>query len=197
MLFVGETQGAKQKVSGLRHNYNLKILYTIFLTRCTCYDKLNYGDIMVKIMFVCHGNICRSTMAEFVMKDIVKKNGMENDFIICSSATSTEEIGSDTHWGTKKILDEMGISYTKRQAVQLKKSDYEYYDFIIGMDSANMRNINRIIGYDKDNKIHKLLNFANMDRDVADPWYTRDFKTTYDDVLLGCTRLFDYINSYI
>ena len=148
MLFVGETQGAKRKASGLQRNYNLKILYTIFLTRCTCYDKLNYGDIMVKIMFVCHGNICRSTMAEFVMKDIVKKNGMENDFII-------------------------------------------------GMDSANMRNINRIIGYDKDNKIHKLINFANMDRDVADPWYTRDFKTTYDDVLLGCTRLFDYINSYI
>ncbi len=80
---------------------------------------------MVKIMFVCHGNICRSTMAEFVMKDIVKKNVMENSFLICSSATSTEEIGSDTHWGTKKILDEMGIPYTKRQAVQLKKSDYK------------------------------------------------------------------------
>ncbi len=103
------------------------------------------------------------------MKDIVKKNEMENDFLICSSATSTEEIGSDTHWGTKQILDEMNIPYTKRQAVQLKKSDYEKYDFIIGMDSANMRNINRIIGYDKDNKIHKLLSFARTDRDVADP----------------------------
>ena len=112
---------------------------------------------MIKIMFVCHGNICRSTMAEFVMKDIVKNNGMENDFLICSSATSTEEIGSDTHWGTKKILDERGVSYTKRQAVQFTKSDYEKYDYIIGMDSANMRNINRIIGYDKDNKTHKLL----------------------------------------
>lgn len=127
------------------------------------------------------------------MKDIVKKNDCADKFLICSSATSTEEISNDTHWGTKKILDEMGISYTKRQAVQLTKSDYEKYDFIIGMDSANMRNINRIIGYDKDNKIHKLLSFANIDRDVADPWYTRDFKTTYDDVLLGCTRLFDYI----
>ena len=80
---------------------------------------------MKKVLFVCHGNICRSPMAEFVMKDIVKKNGLENEFLICSSATSTEEIGSDTHWGTKQILDEMGISYTKRQAVQLKKSDYE------------------------------------------------------------------------
>ena len=144
-------------------------------------------------MFICHGNICRSPMAEFVMKDLVKKAGREKDFFIDSSATSTEEIGNDTHWGTKKILDEMGITYSKRQAVQLKKSDYEKYDFIIGMDNANMRNINRIIGYDKDNKIHKLLSFAHIDRDVADPWYTRDFKTTYDDVLLGCTRLFEYI----
>ena len=150
---------------------------------------------MIRIMFVCHGNICRSTMAEFVMKDIVRKNGCENDFLIRSSATSTEEIGSDTHWGTKGILDEMGIPYTKRQAVQLKKSDYEKYDFIIGMDSANMRNINRIIGYDKDHKTHKLLSFANIDRDVADPWYTRDFKTTYDDVLLGCNALFDKIKT--
>ena len=132
-------------------------------------------------------------MAEFVMKDIVKNNGIEKDFLICSSATSTEEIGSDTHWGTKQILDEMGIPYTKRQAVQLKKSDYEIYDFIIGMDSANMRNINRIIGYDKDNKINKLLSFAHQDRDVADPWYTRDFKTTYNDVSLGCNKLFEYI----
>ena len=148
---------------------------------------------MIKIMFVCHGNICRSTMAEFVMKDIVNKNNCSDEFVISSSATSTEEIGNDTHWGTKQILDEIGIPYTKRQAIQLKKSDYEKYDFIIGMDSANMRNINRIIGYDKDNKIHKLLNFANMDRDVADPWYTRDFRTTYNDVLLGCTRLFEYI----
>ena len=148
---------------------------------------------MIKIMFACHGNICRSTMAEFVMKDIVKNNGMENDFLICSSATSTEEIGSDTHWGTKKILDEMGVPYTKRQAVQLKKSDYENYDFIIGMDSANMRNINRIIGYDKDNKTHKLLSFAHIDRDVADPWYTRDFDATWDDVTEGCQGLFEYI----
>ncbi len=150
---------------------------------------------MIKIMFVCHGNICRSTMAEFVMKDIVRKNGCENGFLICSSATSTEEIGNDTHWGTKKILDEMKIPYSKRQAVQLKKSDYEKYDFIIGMDSANIRNINRIIGFDSMNKVYKLLQFANIDRDVADPWYTRDFKATYDDVSLGCQRLFEYIKS--
>lgn len=157
--------------------------------------KYALGDIMIKIMFVCHGNICRSTMAEFVMKNIVRKNSFENDFLICSSATSTEEIGSDTHWGTKKILDEMKIPYSKRKAVQLKKSDYEKYDFIIGMDSANIRNINRIIGFDSQNKVYKLLQFANIDRDVADPWYTRDFKATYDDVSLGCQRLFEYIKS--
>ena len=136
-----------------------------------------------------------STMAEFVMKDIVKKNNCANEFIICSSATSTEEIGNDTYWGTKKILDEMNIPYTMRQAVQLKKSDYEKYDYIIGMDSENMQNINRIIGYDKYGKVSKLLSFANINRDVADPWYTRNFKTTYDDILLGCTKLFEHIRN--
>lgn len=145
---------------------------------------------MIKIMFVCHGNICRSTMAEFVMKDIVKKNGCENDFYISSSATSTEEIGNDTHYGTKRILDEMGIPYTKRQAIQLRKTDYEKYDFIIGMDSANIRNIKRIIENDNSNKVYKLLEFAGINRDVADPWYTGDFRTTYNDVLLGCKCLY-------
>ncbi len=150
---------------------------------------------MIKIMFVCHGNICRSTMAEFVMKDIVKKNGCENDFYISSSATSTEEIGNDTHYGTKKILDEMGIPYTKRQAIQLRKTDYEKYDFIIGMDSANIRNIKRIIENDNGNKVYKLLEFAGINRDVADPWYTGDFRTTYNDVLLGCKCLYAKIKT--
>lgn len=151
------------------------------------------GDFMIKIMFVCHGNICRSTIAEFVMKDIVKKNGFEKDFIVCSSATSTEEIGSDIHWGTKKVLDENKIMYTKRKAVQLIKSDYEKYDYIIGMDSANIRNILNICGGDPQNKVYKLLEFADISRDVADPWYTRDFNTTFNDVLLGCTKLYDKI----
>ncbi len=150
---------------------------------------------MIKIMFVCHGNICRSTMAEFVMKDIIKKNGCENDFLICSSATSTEEIGNDTHWGTKKILDEMRIPYTKRKAIQLRKTDYEKYDFIIGMDSANIRNINRIVEKDKDKKVYKLLEFAGINRDVADPWYTRDFRTTFEDVTLGCKCLYAKIET--
>lgn len=149
------------------------------------------GDFMIKIMFVCHGNICRSTMAEFVMKDIVKKNGFEKDFIVCSSATSTEEIGSDIHWGTKKVLDDNKIMYTKRKAVQLIKSDYEKYDYIIGMDSANIRNILNICGGDPQNKVYKLLEFADISRDVADPWYTRDFNTTFNDVLLGCTKLYE------
>ncbi len=150
---------------------------------------------MIKIMFVCHGNICRSTMAEFVMKDIVKKNGCENDFYISSSATSTEEIGNDTHYGTKRILDEMGIPYTKRQAIQLRKTDYEKYDFIIGMDSANIRNIKRIIENDNGDKVYKLLEFAGINKDVADPWYTGDFRTTYNDVLLGCKCLYAKIKT--
>ena len=143
---------------------------------------------MIKIMFVCHGNICRSTMAEFVMKDIVKKNGFENNFLICSSATSTEEIGNDTHWGTKKILDEMSIPYTKRQAVQLTKSDYEKFDYIIGMDSYNVKNIMRIVGADHSNKVYKLLDFADGG-DVKDPWYTGNFDETYQDITRGLTAL--------
>lgn len=127
------------------------------------------------------------------MKDIVDKKGHADDFLICSSATSTEEIGNDTHWGTKKILDEMCVPYTKRRAVQLKKSDYEKYDYIIGMDSANIRNINRILGVDHDAKVYKLLSFADIERDVADPWYTRDFEATYRDIFLGCNALYKKI----
>ena len=132
-------------------------------------------------------------MAEFIFKDMVKKMGAEDDFYIESKATSYEEIGNGVYPPVKRILKDMGIETNGKTACRTDKKDYSDFDFIIGMDSANMRNINRIIGYDKDNKIHKLLSFAHIDRDVADPWYTRDFKTTYDDVLLGCTRLFDHI----
>lgn len=145
---------------------------------------------MTKIMFVCLGNICRSTMAEFVMKDIVKKHGMENEFHIQSSATSTEALGCDIHRGTKEILRENSISFEKRQAVQLKKEDYGKYDYIIGMDKANIRNIFSICGGDPGNKVSLLLSFAGKDENIADPWYTGDFHETYDDVLLGCTSLF-------
>ena len=148
---------------------------------------------MIKILFVCHGNICRSPMAEFVMKDMVEKHGIAKDFYIASAATSTEEIGNGVHYGTRKKLAEFGISTDGKRAVQLKKSDYDKYDYIIGMDSWNVRNMKRMLPEDKDNKLHLLLDFSANPRDIADPWYTGDFDTTYDDILEGCTALMNKI----
>lgn len=144
---------------------------------------------MKNILFVCHGNICRSTMAEFVMKALVRKAGREGEFHIQSAATHRDEIGSDTHYGTKEILKLKGVPFTSRHAVQMVKADYEKYDLIIGMDSENMTYIKRIIGEDTENKVHLLLSFAGEKRSVADPWYTGDFDKTYDDVVKGCTAL--------
>lgn len=144
---------------------------------------------MIKIMFVCHGNICRSPMAEFVLKDMVKNKGISDEFYIESAATSYEEIGNPVHRGTKNKLAEFGISTKGKYAKKLMKSDYDNFDLFIGMDSANIRNMNRIFGDDPENKIHKLLEYAGIYRDVADPWYTGDFDTTYDDVYLGCKSL--------
>ena len=144
---------------------------------------------MKNILFVCHGNICRSTIAEFVMKDLVHKAGREEEFHIQSAATHRDEIGSDTHYGTKEILKLKGVPFTPRHAVQMVKADYEKYDLIIGMDSENMTYIKRIIGEDTENKVHLLLSFAGEKRSVADPWYTGDFDKTYDDVVKGCTAL--------
>lgn len=150
---------------------------------------------MIKIMFVCHGNICRSPMAEFVFKDLLHKSGIENLFYVCSSATSTEEIGNPVHYGTKKKLKEFGISTKGKYSVQLKSSDYNDYNFILGMDSYNIKNILKIIGHDKDKKISRLLDFSENPRDIADPWYTGDFDTTYNDILEGCNALLKYILS--
>lgn len=146
---------------------------------------------MVKILFVCHGNICRSPMAEFVMKDLVQKNNV--DAYIASCATSTEEIGNPVHPGTRRKLAQYGISTDGKYAVQMTKGDYDKYDYIIGMDSINIRNIMRIIGKDTENKVYKLLHFAGDNSDIADPWYTGNFDDTYRDVLKGCTALLDKI----
>ena len=147
---------------------------------------------MKKIMFVCHGNICRSPMAEYVFLDMVKKRGLDGVMTAASSATSTEEIGNDIHYGTKRVLDKYGIPYRRREATQLARADYGKYDLFVGMDSANIRNMHRIFGADPDQKIVKLLDFARGG-DVADPWYTGNFEITYSDVCSGCEGLINYL----
>ena len=149
---------------------------------------------MIKsICFVCHGNICRSPMAEFLFKDMLRKKGLEDAFLVESRATSTEEIGNPPHRGTYKKLAEFGIVPAGKTAIQLKKSDYDKYDLIIGMDDANIRNILRITGGDRQNKVCKMMSFAGSDRSVADPWYTGDFDTTYDDISEGLDGLAGYL----
>ena len=148
---------------------------------------------MTNILFVCHGNICRSTMAEFVMKDIVKKAGMEEKFYIQSRATHRDEIGADTYWGTKDKLDKEGIPYTKRRATLMTKEDYDKYDYILGMDDENMRYITKIIGSDPVHKVYMLMDFAGEHRSIADPWYTGNFDATFDDVMRGCQGLLKHI----
>lgn len=150
---------------------------------------------MIKILFVCHGNICRSPMSEFVMKDMVKKAGLEKHFLIASAATSIEEIGNPVHHGTCSKLREVGISTAGKYAVQLTRNDYQKYDYLIGMDSANIRNMNRMLGGDPEGKIHKLLEFSGSERDIADPWYTGNFEETYSDVVEGCGALLRHIRS--
>ena len=146
-------------------------------------------DKKIKILFVCHGNICRSPMAEFVMRDMIKKCGLDGKIVTASAATSTEEIGNPVHSGTRRKLREHGISTDGKYAVLLTKSDYDKYDYLIGMDSANIRNMKRITGGDE--KIVRLLDLTDEPRDVADPWYTGDFDTTYNDVVKGCKVLLE------
>ena len=148
---------------------------------------------MIKILFVCHGNICRSTMAESVMTYLINQQNLAPLFEIASAATSREEIGNPPHYGTVNKLREVGIPVIPHRAIQMTKADYEYYDYLIGMDTANIRNMTRIADGDTDNKIYKLLSFAGSDRDVADPWYTGDFDATYQDVLEGCKGLIEYL----
>ena len=144
---------------------------------------------MTKILFVCHGNICRSPMAEFIMKDLVKKAGLEDQFQIASAATSTEEIGNPVYPPARRKLAEHGISCAGKTARQLTKADYTRNDLLIGMDRANIRNMNRICGGDPDGKIKLLLSYTDHSGDVADPWYTGDFDATWLDVMEGCQGL--------
>lgn len=150
-------------------------------------------------MFVCHGNICRSPMAEFIFKDLAEKRGISENFYISSSATSTEEIwngiGNPVYHKARAELLKHGISSEGKRAVQLKKSDYENYDLFVGMDSNNIRNMMRIFGSDTEGKVHKLLEFAGENGDVADPWYTGRFDVAYSDILKGCTALINKLTN--
>lgn len=148
---------------------------------------------MIKILFICHGNICRSPMAEFVMKDLVAKAGLESQFHIESAATSTEEIGNPVYPLARQKLREHGIDCSGKTARQLTRADGEKFDLLIGMDSANLRNMRRICG-DSEEKIHLLLDFTQRPGDVADPWYTGDFDATWRDVLEGCRGLMEYLS---
>ncbi len=147
---------------------------------------------MKNIVFVCHGNICRSTMAEFVFRDLLEKQGVAKDFNISSRATSTEELGNPVHPGTRRILDRLCISYKGKVAQQITKEECNSADLIIVMDRYNKRNLGPFIG-ENGHKVRSLLSFTGSDRDISDPWYTGDFETTYQDVLEGCAGLYEFL----
>jgi len=144
---------------------------------------------MIKILFICHGNICRSTMAEYVMKHLVKQAGLRAQFYIDSAATSTEEIGNRVHYGTRQKLNQVGIPCGDHRARQVTKQDYAEFDYIIGMDNANLRNLLRMLNNDPEGKISLLLDYTDRPGAIADPWYTGNFDETYRDVLEGCQGL--------
>lgn len=148
---------------------------------------------MIKILFVCLGNICRSTMAEYVMKHMVKEAGLSDQFYIDSAGTSDEEHGNGVHPGTRRKLQSVGIPCGDHRAVQMKRSDYDRYDYLIGMEAVNLRNMMRITGGDPEHKIYRLLDFTNRHEDIADPWFTGNFDETYEDIDEGCRALLNWL----
>ena len=153
---------------------------------------------MIKILFVCHGNICRSTMTQFVFQHMVNDQGLKDKFYIDSAATSREEIGNPPHYGTVNKLRQEGIPVLKHRAIQMTKQDYKEYDYIIGMDAWNIRNIMRIIGSDPEKKVSMLLDYTDRPgTEIADPWYTGNFDATYGDVLEGCTGLLEHLKNIL
>ena len=148
---------------------------------------------MTRVLFICHGNICRSTMAQFVFQHIVNERGLSDRFYIDSMATSTEEIGNPPHRGTVRKMHEVGIRVIPHEARQVSWRDYDKFDYIIGMDTWNIRNLHRMLKGDPNGKVHKFLTFANSERDIADPWYTGDFDATYRDVVEGCEGFLTYL----
>ena len=149
---------------------------------------------MVKILFVCHGNICRSPMAEFLMKELVRQAGQAEAFCIASAATSAEELGNPVYPPVRRKLAEYGIDCTGKTARQLTRRDYEDWDLLIGMDEENMAGMRRLFGGDPEGKLHMLLEYACLNQGVADPWYTRDFDAAWQDVTVGCTALLNRLS---
>ena len=147
------------------------------------------GSRKYRILFVCHGNICRSPMCEFVMKELVRRAGRAAEFVIDSKACRTDEIGSDAHPGTQRKLQEMGIPFTRRAARIIRREDYDEYDLIVAMDEENMRDLRRLTQGAPKGKCRLLLSFAGEDREVADPWYSGDFDATYRDAVKGCKAI--------
>lgn len=148
---------------------------------------------MINILFVCHGNICRSPMTEFVMKERVRQSGLDAAVYVESAAMHRDEIGSDVHYGTKEILDRYGIPYEHRAARLVTTADYDKFDYIVGMDRYNMRDMMSLYHNDPDGKLSLLMDWVGASRDVADPWYTGDFDTTYEDVDAGCLALVEHL----
>lgn len=170
-------------------------LRTLCLCAALCYNgpsrSKGIAIPMVKVLFICHGNICRSPMAEYLLRDMVRRQGLAAQFQIASAATSREEIGNDVYPPARAELRAHGIPVGHRAAVQVTPRDYDDYDWLLTMDENNARNLRRILPHDPDGKIRPLLSFAGLQRGIADPWYTDDFGTTYDDLVLGCTAFLD------
>ncbi len=148
---------------------------------------------MIKILFICHGNICRSPMAEYIFKDLVKKEGLSKYFFIASAATSSEELGNPIYYSAQQKLKEHGVPYDNRQAVRLQQADYHFYDYLLAMDKYNLSNMRRILGNDLNHKLFLLLDFTSHPRNIADPWYSGDFEQAYCDILEGCHSLLAFL----
>jgi protein-tyrosine phosphatase len=188
VLFWVQRYKKQQKIE----HYSAK--YATFAMKIAKIKQKRLTSMMHRILFVCHGNICRSPMAEFVMKDLVRQAGREDDFYIESAATSTEEIGNGVYPPARRKLAEHGIGCSGKTARQMTRSDYDRFDLLIGMDSWNIRNMQRICGGDPEGKIVMLMDFTRRPGDVADPWYTGDFEATWRDVLEGCQALLDQLD---